>query len=239
MAHAEVRGYLGVRHRLGATPSARAGKRSPRRAAGSIATGHIISHPYCDLYSAPRCPSASQAARPEVSFSISPSPSCLLAKACSHGLVLTSRVRTSRLVRFSAMRNQCVNALYLLCQINRSRQEAAAVDGALPLLQVHRRPQVHHISLFGWPTPLLHARRRSSSKAPHSNSSPSLSSVTSPRPPNARALSSSSTTACNSTSVSSQPHTGKNPPSTPCSYGCLTSRHTLHATWRPRKASRS
>ena len=33
------------------------------------------------------------------------------------------------------MRNQCVNALYLLCQINRSRQEAAATDGALPILQ--------------------------------------------------------------------------------------------------------
>ena len=33
------------------------------------------------------------------------------------------------------VRNQCVNALYLLCQINRSRQEAAAVDGALPILQ--------------------------------------------------------------------------------------------------------
>ena len=27
---------------------------------------------------------------------------------------------------YSEMRNQCVNALYLLCQINRSRQEAAA-----------------------------------------------------------------------------------------------------------------
>ena len=36
---------------------------------------------------------------------------------------------------YSEMRNQCVNALYLLCQINRSRQEAAAVDGALPILQ--------------------------------------------------------------------------------------------------------
>ena len=35
----------------------------------------------------------------------------------------------------SEMRNQCVNALYLLCQINRSRQEAAAIDGALPILQ--------------------------------------------------------------------------------------------------------
>ena len=36
---------------------------------------------------------------------------------------------------FAEMRNQCVNTLYLLCRINRSRQEAAAIDGALPMLQ--------------------------------------------------------------------------------------------------------
>jgi len=36
---------------------------------------------------------------------------------------------------FAEMRNQCVNTLYLLCRINRSRQEAAAIDGALPILQ--------------------------------------------------------------------------------------------------------
>ena len=33
------------------------------------------------------------------------------------------------------LRNLCVNALYLLCQINPSRQEAAAINGALPILQ--------------------------------------------------------------------------------------------------------
>ena len=33
------------------------------------------------------------------------------------------------------MRNQCVNALYLLCRINRSRQEEAATNGGLPILQ--------------------------------------------------------------------------------------------------------
>ena len=35
------------------------------------------------------------------------------------------------------MRNQCVNALYLLCKINRSRQEEAAVAGVLsPLKEI-------------------------------------------------------------------------------------------------------
>jgi len=34
------------------------------------------------------------------------------------------------------MRNQCVNALYLLCKISRSRQEEAAINGVLPPLQV-------------------------------------------------------------------------------------------------------
>jgi len=33
------------------------------------------------------------------------------------------------------MRNQCVNALYLLCKISRSRQEEAAISGVLPPLQ--------------------------------------------------------------------------------------------------------
>jgi len=33
------------------------------------------------------------------------------------------------------MRNQCVNALYLLCKINRSRQEEAAIHGVLAPLQ--------------------------------------------------------------------------------------------------------
>jgi len=33
------------------------------------------------------------------------------------------------------MRNQCVNALYLLCKISRSRQEEAAINGVLPPLQ--------------------------------------------------------------------------------------------------------
>ena len=31
--------------------------------------------------------------------------------------------------------SQCVNALYLLCRLSRSRQEEAAVSGVLPPLQ--------------------------------------------------------------------------------------------------------
>ena len=38
------------------------------------------------------------------------------------------------------MRNQCVNAPYLLCRINRSRQEAAAIYGVLPILQARGTP---------------------------------------------------------------------------------------------------
>jgi hypothetical protein len=59
------------------------------------------------------------------------------AKAIPH-LVALLRLRAGGELEqkyVSEMRNQCVNALYLLCQINRSRQEAAAIDGALPLLQ--------------------------------------------------------------------------------------------------------
>ena len=56
------------------------------------------------------------------------------ARAVPH-LVALLRVKQGGGRLEAEMRNQCVNALYLLCQINRSRQEAAAVDGALPILQ--------------------------------------------------------------------------------------------------------
>jgi hypothetical protein len=55
------------------------------------------------------------------------------AKAIPHLVALMRLKRKDR--PFELMRNECVTALYLLCQINRSRQEAAAIDGALPLLQ--------------------------------------------------------------------------------------------------------
>jgi len=55
------------------------------------------------------------------------------AKAIPHLIVLLRLQRGGP--HFAEMRNQCVNALYLLCRINRSRQEAAAIDGALPILQ--------------------------------------------------------------------------------------------------------
>lgn len=55
------------------------------------------------------------------------------AKAIPH---LVALLRLRRLgPAYAEIRSQCVNALYLLCQINRSRQEAAAIGGALPLLQ--------------------------------------------------------------------------------------------------------
>ena len=38
---------------------------------------------------------------------------------------------------WSELRNQCVNALFLLCKINRSRQEEAALAGVLaPLREI-------------------------------------------------------------------------------------------------------
>jgi len=55
------------------------------------------------------------------------------AKAIPHLIALLRLKRGGAL--YAEMRNQCVNALYLLCRINRSRQEAAAIDGALPILQ--------------------------------------------------------------------------------------------------------
>ena len=55
------------------------------------------------------------------------------ARAIPH---LISLLKASRGGDMSAeMRNQCVNALYLLCRINRSRQEEAATNGGLPILQ--------------------------------------------------------------------------------------------------------
>ena len=56
------------------------------------------------------------------------------ARAVPH-LVALLRVKQGGGRLEAEMRNQCVNALYLLCQISRSRQEEAALHGVLPLLQ--------------------------------------------------------------------------------------------------------
>ena len=49
------------------------------------------------------------------------------AKAVPHLVALLRQRHGGAL--WSEMRNQCVNALYLLCKINRSRQEEAAIHG--------------------------------------------------------------------------------------------------------------
>ena len=60
------------------------------------------------------------------------------AKAIPHLVALLRLKRGGP--NYLEMRNQCVNALYLLCRFNRSRQEAAAVYGALPILQARGTP---------------------------------------------------------------------------------------------------
>ena len=60
------------------------------------------------------------------------------AKAIPHLVALLRYAGPEPLARgryYAEMRNQCVNALYLLCRMSRPRQEAAAIEGALPILQ--------------------------------------------------------------------------------------------------------
>ena len=136
------------------------------------------------------------------------------ARAVPH-LVALLRVKQGGGRLEAEMRNQCVNALYLLCQISRSRQEEAALHGVLPLLQeiIRQRSPLKEFAL-----PIVCDIAKASKVA---------------------RVQLKKQAAVEFYLDLSRRRTGRRRRSTRCSFGCRTRRRTSTASWSPPTASPS